>query len=101
MGVWEGILLFSEKSHRLFLLAQTSFLCQQSLTNWVTHKMRQLFFVRQSMQTSRKLHANLTQTSHKLHTNITQTSHKHNKYFNFTQNSHKLQLNSFTMSFLL
>jgi hypothetical protein len=27
-----------QKSHRLFLLAQTSFLCQQPLTNWVTHK---------------------------------------------------------------
>ena len=30
---WPG-----QKSHRLFLLAQTSFLCQQPLTNWVTHK---------------------------------------------------------------
>jgi hypothetical protein len=48
-----------------------------------------------------KPHANFTQTSRKFHTNITQTSHKHNKYFNFTQNSRKLQLNSFTMSFLL
>ena len=27
-----------QKSHRLFLLSQTSFLCQQPLTNWVTHK---------------------------------------------------------------
>jgi hypothetical protein len=28
-----------QKSHRLFLQAQTSFLCQQSLKNWVTHKL--------------------------------------------------------------
>jgi hypothetical protein len=48
-----------------------------------------------------KPHTNFTQTSHKLHTNITQTSHKHYENFNFTQNSRKLQLNRFTMSFLL
>ena len=33
-----------QKSHRPFLLAQTSFLCQQLLTNWVTHKIVLVLF---------------------------------------------------------
>ena len=39
-----------QKSHRLFLQAQTSFLCQQSLTNWVTHRIVLVLFLPFTLQ---------------------------------------------------